>query len=439
MTGQKSWTRVLTIATVGVVALGAVACSSSSKSATSGSSGNSGNTGNSGSSASRSGVPSGSPIKVGVSLSLTGDFSADGKAFQQGYQLWADQTNSNGGLLGRQVKLDIVNDASSPVQVVTNYQKLISVDHVDLVFGPFSTGLTKASSSVVNRYGYAFVEGAGGGPSVFTSGLHNVFDVSLPVANNLVSFAKWIAAMPAATRPKSAAYATQDDPFTSPQLDAARAILAPAGVKTVYNKVYPSETTDYGPIAAGIISSKADIVMVGTLLPDVSAFIKQFVQQNYNPKALIATAGPDQGTQFVSNVGAKHTEGVMVPNGWYATANNPGNAAMIAAYIKKHGGTADGVSSDVPEAYSVGEVTAQAVKAIGSLDQKKLIAELHSGTFDSVQGKVKFDATGQNTAAFAFVFQWQSGKLVPFRPNTADVLTAVPPVSKAIEYPKQNW
>ena len=66
------------------------------------------------------------PIKIGISLSLSGDFSADGLAFQQGYQLWADTVNKNGGILGRQVKLDIVSDASSTTQVVTNYQKLIT-------------------------------------------------------------------------------------------------------------------------------------------------------------------------------------------------------------------------------------------------------------------------------------------------------------------------
>ena len=409
-----------TIAVLGVTALLVAACGSSG-----------------GSGGSSSG--SKSPIKIGVSLSLTGDFSADGKAFQQGYQLWAKTINANGGLLGRKVTLDIVNDASSPVQVVTNYQKLISVDHVDLVFGPFSTLLTKAASQVVNRYGYAFVEGAGGGPSVFTSGLHNVFDVSLPVANNLVSFAKWIAAMPAGQRPHSAAYATEDDPFTAPQLDAARKILEKAGVKTAYKKVYPSETTDYGPIASGIISSNADVVLVGTLLPDISAFVKQFVQQNYNPKALIATAGPDQGAQFIQNVGANHTEGIMVPNGWYPTQKTPGNAAMVAAYTKQYGGTAAEVSSDVPEGYSVGEVTAQAVQKVGSLDQKKLIAELHSGTFDSVQGKVKFDATGQNVDAFSYVFQWQNGQLVPYQPGPNQLLQPVAPAKQPIEYPKKPW
>jgi len=416
---------VQAVAVVSLAALALTACASSSK-------------GSAGSSAS-SGSSGGPPITIGVSLSLTGDFSADGKAFQQGYELWANETNAHGGLLGRQVKLNIVNDASSPVQVATNYQKLISVDHVDLVFGPFSTLLTKAASQVVARYGYAFVEGAGGGPSVFTSGLTNVFDVSLPVVNNLVSFANWLAAMPAGTRPQTAAYATQDDPFTAPQLDKARTILEAAGIKTVYNKVYPSETTDYGPIAAGIISSNADVVLAGTLLPDISAFVKQFVQQNYNPKALIATAGPDQGAQFVQNVGAAHTEGIMVPNEWYPTATTPGNQDMVAAYIKAYGGTPQDISSDVPEGYAVGEVTAQAVKNINSLDQTKLIAELHKGTYQTVQGPVKFDSTGQNTLAFSYVFQWQKQALIPYQPDSSQMLQPVPPATEAVLYPKPAW
>ena len=78
------------------------------------------------------------PIIIGASLSLTGDFSADGQAFKRGYQLWAKDVNARGGILGRQVELTIVNDDSSPNQVVTNYQNLFGQDHVDLAFGPFS-------------------------------------------------------------------------------------------------------------------------------------------------------------------------------------------------------------------------------------------------------------------------------------------------------------
>ncbi len=374
------------------------------------------------------------PIKIGISLSLSGDFSADGQAFQQGYQLWADAVNANGGLLGRQVQLDIVSDASSPDQVQTNYQTFITVNKDELVFGPFSTLLTKPSSVVANRYGYAMVEGAGGGPSVFTQGLNNVFDVSLPVANNLNSFAQYLLALPAAQRPTSVAYATEDDPFTQPQIDTVKALLDAGGIKSVSYQVYPAETTDFNPIADKIIASKAQVVIVGTLLPDVSAFILRFKQQHYNPQAFIATAGPDQGTDFIKAIGgANVAEAIMVPNGWYPGSNNPGNADMVKAYIAKYGGTPDGISSDVAEAYSVGQVVQQAVTKNNSLDQAKLIAELHSGdTFQTVQGDVKFDSTGQNVAAQAYLFQWQNGSLVPIYPASA--AGAVAP-----EFPKPNW
>ena len=374
------------------------------------------------------------PIKIGISLSFSGDFSADGQAFQQGYQLWAADINKAGGLLGRQVQLDIVNDNSSPDQVQTNYQTLITVHKDDLVFGPFSTLLTKPASVVASRYGYAFVEGAGGGPSVFTRGLHNIFDVSLPVANNLVAFAHYIQTLPSSQRPTSVAYATEDDPFTQPQVDTARTLLEQEGIKTASYQVYPAETTDYNPIADKIIASGAQVVVVGTLLPDVSAFIQRFKQQHYNPQALIATAGPDQGDQFLKAIGgAKSAEAIMVPNGgWFPQANTTGNAQMVQEYLSKYGGTAADISSDVAEAYSVGQVVQQAATKINSIDNSKLIAELHSSvTYDSVQGPVKFDDTGQNTAATAYLFQWQSGNLVPVYP--ANVASAQP------VYPRPNW
>jgi branched-chain amino acid transport system substrate-binding protein len=374
------------------------------------------------------------PIKIGISLSLTGDYSADGLAFQQGYQLWASDVNKSGGLLGRQVQLDFLSDASSSDQVQTNYQTLITVHHDDLVFGPFSTLLTKPASVVANRYGYAFVEGAGGGPSVFTRGLTNIFDVSLPVANNLVAFANYILALPASQRPTSVAYATEDDPFTQPQVDTARTVLEQGGIKTASYQVYPAETTDYTPIADKMIASGAQIVVVGTLLNDVSAFIQRFKQQHYNPQALIATAGPDQGSAFLNVIGGtKPAEGIMVPNGgWFAEANTPGNAQMVQEYVARFGGTYDGISSDVAEAYSVGEVVQQAVTKIGTIDNTKLIAQLHSGaTYTTVQGPVKFDSTGQNIAATAYLFQWQNGNLIPVFP--ANVAQA------KVEYPKPNW
>src|SRR6478736_3340274 len=108
-----------------------------------------------GSSGGSSSSGSSKPLVIGISLSFSGDFSDPGHAAELGYKLWADQVNKQGGILGRKVQLKIVDDASSPNQVVTNYQTLITKDKVDLVFGPFSTLLTAPAAKVVDRYRYA--------------------------------------------------------------------------------------------------------------------------------------------------------------------------------------------------------------------------------------------------------------------------------------------
>ncbi|HEY5437536.1 MAG TPA: amino acid ABC transporter substrate-binding protein, partial [Acidimicrobiales bacterium] len=364
--------------------------------------------------ASSSTIAKGKPVTIGISLSLSGDFSADGSAFKQGYQLWADTVNKHGGLLGHQVKLDIVSDASSPTQVVTNYQKLISLDHVNLTVGPFSSLLSLPAAKAVARYGYAMVEGAGGAPSVFQAGLTNLFDVSMPVKDSLVPFAQWLAALPASTRPKTVAYVTTNDAFTEPQIPVAKAIISKAGVKTKYYSVFPAETTDYTPIADAVAAAKAQVVVLGSVdVPTVSAFMQAFEQAHYNPKVFIATGGPDQGTSFSSVVGIKNANGVMVPNAWYGSATTPGSQAMVAAYVKKYGGSASSISADVAEAYSVGQVINQAVVATKGFDNSKIIAYLHSGvSLTTVQGHVKFDKLGENNSATAFTFQWQGNKFV---------------------------
>ena len=130
-------------------------------------------------------------------MSLTGDFSGDGKALVQGYDLWAQDENAKGGLLGHHVTMKYVDDASSTPQVVTNYQNLITQDKVALVFGPFSSLLTIPASTVTDRFGYAFPEPAGGGPSVFNRGMHSLFFVQpAPVEDNLVSFTQWVLSLP---------------------------------------------------------------------------------------------------------------------------------------------------------------------------------------------------------------------------------------------------
>ena len=119
--------------------------------------------------------------------------------------------------------MKIVDDTSSPTQVVSNYQNLINKDKVDLVFGPFSSLLTVPASTVVKRYGYAFLESAGGGPEVFAQKLDNMFFVQpAPVVKSGDVFADWVLSLPAADRPKTAAYAELDDPFSAPIAESIR-------------------------------------------------------------------------------------------------------------------------------------------------------------------------------------------------------------------------
>jgi branched-chain amino acid transport system substrate-binding protein len=358
------------------------------------------------------------PIVIGASLSLTppgGAFTADGQAYYRGYELWKNDVNAHGGLLGRKVVLKILNDQSLPNLVVTNYQTLFGKDHVDLAFGPFSSLLTAPASAVAATYGMAFVEGAGGAPSVFDTPAnqadHNVFDVSLPVADEMVPFVKWIESLPASERPKTAAYPMAQDPFADPPVQLAQTLLQNLGIRTVYSNIFPENGTYKSP-AQQVAASGAQIVVLGsTDVPTVQQFMQVFEQQHYTPKMFIAASGPDQGTAFTSAVGTGNATGMMVPDGWYPGYNNPTSEQLVNEYVKQYGGPRSGVNSDVAEAYSVGQIMAQAVTATGGTNNAKIIAYLHSGvTLKSVQGNVTFDALGENGAAAAFVFQWQNGQ-----------------------------
>jgi branched-chain amino acid transport system substrate-binding protein len=186
-------------------------------------------------------------------------------------------------------------------------------------------------------------------------------------------------ALPADQRPATAAYATEDDPFTQPQVDKVKSLLEAKGVKTVYYKVYPSEPIDYTPLALQVANSKADAVILGTQVPDAIAFVKTFIAQHYNPKTLIETAGPDSA-----------------------------------------------------EAYSVGQVVEQAATKAGSIENQKLIDTLHTGTYQTIQGPMAFDAVGKPTGGVGvFVEQWQNGNAVFVYPTA---VAAAPP-----EYPKHDW
>ncbi len=377
-------------------------------------------------------MPSG-PIKIGVSLSLTGDNSADGQASKQGYETWQAFINSHGGLLGHQVQMLYLDDGTKQDQVRANYQKLITVDKVNLVVGPFNDPQTITGAEVARQHHMAFLEGSGTGPEVFKNGLDNLFSVSLSATSYFTSFVHYVLSLPAGMRPATAAYATSDDGFTQSQIDSARTGLEKGGIKTALYTVYPAENADPTGPAQKVVASHADIVLLGTLgLQDNLAYMKTFLQQHFNPKLIAASAGPDQGQDFINAIGKNNTEGLIVPNdGWWPEAKNYQNTEFIQLITSKYKITSDAISSDSVQAFSVGQVLQQAIEKTKSLDNQKLIDELRADTFQSLQGPVAFDNVGQNKLSVAYLFQWQKGSLIPVYPQGQ--------AQANVEYPKPNW
>jgi branched-chain amino acid transport system substrate-binding protein len=378
-------------------------------------------------------IPAG-PIKIGVSLSLTGDDSADGQATQQGYDTWAAYVNSHGGILGHQVQMVYYDDGTKTDQTRANYQKLITVDKVNFVAGPFNDPQTITGAEVARQHNMAFLEGIGTGPEVFTNNLTNLFAVSLSATAYFTSFVNYVLSLPSQIRPQTAAYATSDDAFTQPQIEHAQQLLEQGGIKTVLHEVYPAENADPVGPAQKVVNSHADVVLLGTIgLQDCVAHLKTFIQQHYNPKLIIASAGPDQGDGFVKAVGGiKNTEGIIVPNdGWWPESKNYQNAEFVQFITQKYKIAPGDISSDSVQAFSVGQVLQQALAQTQSLDNQKLISALQTGTFQSLQGPVAFDSTGQNKLAVAYLFQWQHGTLIPVFPQAQAMAN--------VEYPKSNW
>lgn len=380
---------------------------------------------------SSSGSSTTKPLVIGASVSLTGDFSDSGKAVERGYQLWADTVNAKGGILGRKVQLKLVDDASSPTQVVTNYQNLINKDKVDLTFGPFSTLLTIPASQIAKRYGYAFLAPAGGGPDVFKQNLDNFFFVQpAPTVESGDVFANYILSLSPADRPKTAAYVELDDPFSAPIAENIRARFEAAGIRTVYKQVYPSETQDLSSVMAGVAAKKPDVIVGGTQSEDAYSQVKSLVQLNYNPKFMYQSNGANSPLEFPKNVGAGNTTGIFSSADWYPGSQAPGSAAFTAAYTSKYGGTAQQVDDSSAEAYAVGQVIQEVAAKTGKIDNATIIKTLHSGTWPTILGNLTWSANGSPKGSFNLV-QWQGGKLLPVYP--ASVAQAKP------IFPKPNW
>jgi branched-chain amino acid transport system substrate-binding protein len=375
----------------------------------------------------------GSPIKIGISLPLTGDFSEPGKGIREGYEAWAEKVNTSGGMLGRQVELIFRDDASDPNRVVSDYESLITQEKVNLVFGPFSSRLVIPAAQVAESYDMLFVEPAGAAEEVFTQGFKYLFYAAPAVAKDHYNYlAEYILALPADQRPKTAAYASLDDPFAKGTAYGLRDKLAKAGIRTVFDQVYPPETTDFAPIAARIASGNPDIVVGGTQFEDSVGLVRALQELKFQPRLAAFSTGPTL-PEFPEAVKSA-AEGVLSPVGWGLTAAYPTNKEFVDLYQKKFGRDP---SEDQANGFTVGQVVESAVKAVGCVEptkecQSKLADHIRKTTFETVVGPLSFADDGRPEQAH-MIQQYVKGKVEIVLPKDSKVKTA------DLVYPKPAW
>src|SRR5471030_3198482 len=246
------------------------------------------------------------PIKIGFSMALTGPLSPNGKQALLGMKIWEEEINGKGGLIGRPVKLVYYDDQSNPSTVPGIYTKLLDVDKVDLVLGPYATNMVAPALPVVMAKKKTFV--ALFGLDVNAQFKYpNYFSVLPTGPKTKPSFTEGVfqVAMQQNPKPTTVALASEDAEFSKAACDGARENAKTSGVKIVYDKSFPPVTTDFSPIVRAVQASNADIVIVCSYPLSSVGIALAINEANYTPKIIGGAMVGLQATVFKTKLGPK--------------------------------------------------------------------------------------------------------------------------------------
>jgi len=357
---------------------------------------------------------SGNPITIGFSMSLTGPLAANGKQTLLGMKIWEEDTNAKGGLLGRPVKLVSYDDQSNPSTVPGIYTKLLDVDKVDLVLGPYATNMIAPAMPVVMQKGKVFIGLFG--LAVNTEFKYPKYFAMIPSGPDpKPSFTLGFFEVAAKQNPKptTAALVAADAEFANNACEGARTNAAKQGMKIVYDRRYPPATTDFAPIVRAIQAANPDIVVVCSYPLDSVGMVRAVNELNYKPKMIGGAMVGLQATVFKNQLGP-------LLNGWtnYETWV-PAKSMMFEGtedFFKKYQAKAGAEGVD-PLGYYLGgwgnayaSVLGDAIKGTGGLDDNKIAEYIKANTFKTIHGPVKFGANGEWAESGMLQVQYHSIK-----------------------------
>lgn len=351
-------------------------------------------------------------IKVGVGLALTGAGASPGKMLLAALEMWRDDINAKGGLLGRQVELIHYDDQSTPANVPSIYTKLITVDKVDLLLGPYATNFVAPAMPTIIQQNKMTIS--------FTAiGINRQFKYSryfsmVPVGpDGINAFSKGFFNLAAAQNPKpqTVAILAADAEFAKGAADGAREELKKHGFKIVYDQSYPPNTTDFAPVMRAVQAANADIVYIGAYPPDTVGIVRAANEIGLNPKMFGGAMIGLLITPIKMQLGPI-ANGIVIGESFIPSPKLqfPGLDDVMKRYQAKAGE----LKTDqlgfgfVPFGYAAGQVLAQAVTETKSLDHDKLAVYMHSHSFKTVVGEISFGKDGEWAKARQLTTQFQN-------------------------------
>jgi branched-chain amino acid transport system substrate-binding protein len=360
--------------------------------------------------------PTGQPITIGFSMALTGSLAVNGKSGLLASQIWAEDVNKKGGLLGRPVKLVFYDDQTNPSLVPGIYTKLMDVDKVDLVVSGYGTNIAAPAMPVVIAHKATFI-------SLFALDINEEFKYPnyfsmLPVGPDprpaiTEGFFDIIKANKEKLGLKTIAIATGDGEATRNGSDGARVNIKKAGLDIVYDRTYPLATTDFSPIIRAIQATNADVVLISAYPNDSVGVIRSANELGLKTKVFGGNMTGPQSTSIKTSLGPG-LNGIITFDWWLPapTMRFPGVMEFLQTYQSR--APSEGVDPLGyylgPWAYARMQVLGDAVEATKSLDQQKIADHIRNTTFKTVVGDVKFGAKGEWDKARILTVQFQNIK-----------------------------
>jgi len=386
------------------------------------------------------------PIKIGFGMSLTGPLAANGKMSLVAMQVWEDDINAKGGLLGRPVKLVYYDDQSSPAQVPGIYAKLLDIDKVDLIVSGYASTQIAAAMPVAIQRKKLFI-------SLFGTGINETFNYSKyfsmipngPTPKPAFTRGFFKVAEAQQPKPQTIAIAMADAEFGRNACEGAHQNAQAAGFKIVYEKSYPPSTTDFTPIVRAVQATNADLFVVCSYPLDTVGMIKAMHEVGFKPKMWGGAMVGLQATVFKTQLGPL-LNGVVNYETWLPVKSMefPGSLDLLKKYQAraKEAGT-DPLGYYMPVwAYADLQVLGDAISATKSLNDDVLADYIRKTTFTTVVGEVTFGKQGEwaEERTLAAQFQNISGNSIDdFRDLKTEVIV-YPPKYKSGEaiYPYEK-